>query len=121
MAYNVLINLLMGHRGLTTEEKHSYYYLCSLTESPYFVPYMIFRLGISDMHLPEVFFIYTILYVKSSSDLFQGLDKLDHMIKISAFQQFKDPAYALTQVSDTPGTSINEPVSDDEPDPPPPP
>ena len=68
-------------------------YMCSQNQSVIFVLYFVIKAIISELHLPEIFMCYAIFCIKPAQDVLQGLNKLDHIIKVSTFQVYKNELY----------------------------
>jgi len=75
-------------------------------------------------YFPITLMVMSLLYLKSSQDILQGISKLDYLLKVSVFQLYKDkeleddersftigPASTFQRVS----SSINDPLSGSEP------
>jgi hypothetical protein len=42
----------------------------------------------NDVHLLDIINALSILYIKSTDDILQGISKLDHLLKVSVFQKY---------------------------------
>mmetsp|Transcript_3240 Transcript_3240/g.4934 ORF Transcript_3240/g.4934 Transcript_3240/m.4934 type:complete len:102 (+) Transcript_3240:1113-1418(+) len=76
-------------------------------------------------YFPITLMVMSLLYLKSSQDILQGISKLDYLLKVSVFQLYKDkeleeddsrdmtvgPTSTFQRVS----SSINDPLSGSEP------
>lgn len=57
-----------------------------------------FQLIFFTLELPTIFIAATILHFKANDDVLQGISKLDHLLKISIFQVYKDKKLQKTFV-----------------------
>ena len=42
-----------------------------------------------ELHLPTIFLVIPVIFLKKDQDLLQGVSKLDNLLKVSAFQKYK--------------------------------
>lgn len=86
---NLLYNMLNGRHKSIGRNASYFYNNCQHPSASFFIFRMVFILK-ENFILFDLILVISILYLKSTRDAIQGINKLDYLIKVSVFQISKN-------------------------------
>lgn len=84
-SFSIMNYVLMIKENAKGEYFESRFIQCAMKKDPMIVILTVLRAIVSELHISDILFCFSIIVIKPSDDVLQGLNKLDDLIKVSCF------------------------------------